>query len=72
MTDEHPTRDLPEAFSSSDPARDQAADRVGAGRVVEGEPAIQPDDNEDEQVDEASEESFPGSDATPFRGVPTD
>ena len=56
----------------SRPERDDAGDRVGLGRVVEdhrpagrqrGGPSRERPENE---VEEASEDSFPASDAPPF------
>ncbi|HEV2528555.1 MAG TPA: hypothetical protein VGT61_08920 [Thermomicrobiales bacterium] len=68
MTDETAKQDLPEAFTSPDPAPEDAADRVGAGHVVDGKPAQARGDTDDEEVEEASEESFPGSDPPQYRG----
>ncbi len=72
MTDDTNQQDLPEAFTSPDPAEEDASGRIGAGRVIDGEPSQERGETDDNQVEEASRESFPGSDPTPFRGNPQD
>ena len=74
MTDETKRRDLPDAFAADDPSQDldNEPGRFGAGHLVgsavpEATQAERRDesasDTESEtKVDEASEESFPGSD----------
>ena len=54
------------------PDHDDATDTVGLGRVVEdhrpatGGPATDHQPGTDDEVEEASEDSFPASDAPPF------
>ena len=82
-TDDHSPNDLPPAFEADDPGDDQATGQFGAGRLVgsavpdetrearrrASEEAI-PSAGGSSQVDEASEESFPGSDP-PSHSRPT-
>lgn len=76
MTDDSTTRKLPEAFVADDPGKDQDQDPgiFGAGRLVgSAVPETTQDKRREEssgdsetRVDEASEESFPGSDPPSF------
>lgn len=82
MTSETPTpQPLPDAFVADDPVQDASEDQFGAGRLVESAVPRQTRDarrdaSEDvtdgeTRVDEASEESFPGSDPPTYGGAPT-
>ena len=76
MTDDSTHRDLPEAFVADDPSKDQEPGQFGAGHLIgSAVPAeIQEERRDDSasdvdsetKVDEASEESFPGSDPPSF------
>ena len=76
MTDDTTSRDLPEAFAADDPSTDPEPGTFGAGHLVgSAVPESTRDERRDEsasdvdsetKVDEASEESFPGSDPPSF------
>lgn len=82
MTSETPSpQPLPDAFAADDPVQDESDDQFGAGRLVESAVPRETRDarrdaSEDvtdgaTRVDEASEESFPGSDPPTYGGAPT-
>ena len=76
MTDDTTRRDLPEAFAANEPSADQEPGQFGAGHLVgSAVPESTRNERRDEsasdadietKVDEASEESFPGSDPPSF------
>ncbi len=78
MTDDTARRDLPEAFiaddPSEDPKKDQKHETFGVGHLVgsvvpegtQNERRMESDGDSEARVDEASEDSFPGSDPPAF------
>ena len=76
MTDDTTHHDLPAAFTAEDPSGDSEPGQFGAGHLVESAvPESTREERRDEsasdgdsetKVDEASEESFPGSDPPSF------
>ncbi len=76
MTDDTTPRDLPEAFQTDGPSEDPDTTQFGAGHLVGSAVPDSTrdarrdertgDTNSESRVDEASEESFPGSDPPAF------
>lgn len=81
MTSDTPTPSLPDAFIADDPAPDETMDQYGIGHLVESavpdetrearREASEKTSDGEAKVDEASEESFPGSDPPTYGGTPT-
>lgn len=79
MTDDRDETELPEAFRAKTPPDADTEDQFGVGHLVESavpeatrDARRKANELADEQdVEEASEESFPGSDAPSFSGNPT-
>lgn len=80
MTDQRDREDLPEAFQAETPPANDSDQQFGAGHLVE---SAVPEETrnarrksnrlaDEQDVEEASEESFPGSDAPSFNADPTD
>ena len=81
MNDDNTPHNLPEAFAEDDPAEQHQPGQFGAGHLVG---SAVPDTTRDERrsesasdadtetmVDEASEESFPGSDPPSYNRIPS-
>ena len=82
MDNDTHAKDLPEAFEADDPAEHESRGQFGAGHLVESavphttrearRDASEGTDGGEASVDEASEESFPGSDPPTWGSTPTE
>lgn len=82
MTEDQKPHGLPKAFVAGDPAEHEVAGQFGAGHLVgsavpeavreERRSESASDGATETKVDEASEESFPGSDPPSYNRTPSD